>query len=204
MINYNEIETELGVQTMMTDRQQAALEEWYRVAIRGEAANRDPDTKSLGLPAAICTELARLATLEMEVRVQGSPRADWLNRKLQKVLSPRRRRILAVALALGSGAWKPYQTGSDIGVSFVPADSIYPIATSPDGDLTEAVFVNRIQDSRHFYNRLEWMHVLTSPLDYHDKERELLEMLDVAPAANYPCVQVINLVYMSSQRDSLG
>lgn len=107
MIDFNQIEQELGVQTLMTDKQQAAIENWYRVAINGEACDRNPDTKALGLPAAICTELARLTTLELEINVQGSQRADWINRKMQKVMSPRRRRILSVALALGSGVWKP-------------------------------------------------------------------------------------------------
>ena len=99
MIEYNQIEAELGVQTMMTDRQQAAIQDWYRVAIKGEPCNQDPDTKALGLPAAICTELARLTTLELEVHVQGSKRADWIDRKMQKVISPRRRRS---AVAHGS------------------------------------------------------------------------------------------------------
>lgn len=183
MIDFNQIEQELGVQTLMTDKQQAAIENWYRVAIKGEACDQNPDTKALGLPAAICTELARLTTLELEINVQGSQRADWINRKMQKVMSPRRRRILSVALALGSGAWKPYQAGNDIGVSFVSADSIYPISTNTDGELTEVVFVNRIQDSKNVYNRLEWMHVLLGPEDYHDKERDILEARDVAAAA---------------------
>lgn len=204
MIDYNKIEAELGVQTMMTDKQQAAIQEWYRVAINGESCNHDPDTKALGLPAAICAELARLTTLELEVNVQGSQRADWINRKMQKVISPRRRRILSVALALGSGAWKPYQAGDDIGVSFVSADSIYPISTNVDGELTEAVFINRIQDSDHVYNRLEWMHVLTGPEDYHEKERDIVESYDVSVAAEYPCVQVINLAYMGTHKDDLG
>lgn len=204
MIDYNKIEAELGVQTMMTDKQQKAIQEWYRVAINGESCNHDPGTKALGLPAAICAELARLTTLELEVNVQGSQRADWINRKMQKVISPRRRRILSVALALGSGAWKPYQAGDDIGVSFVSADSIYPISTNVDGELTEAVFINRIQDSDHVYNRLEWMHVLTGPEDYHEKERDIVESYDVSVAAEYPCVQVINLAYMGTHKDDLG
>ena len=99
---------------------------------------------------------------------------------------------------LGRGAWKPYQAGNDIGVSFVSADSIYPISTNTDGELTEVVFVNRIQDSKNVYNRLEWMHVLLGPEDYHDKERDILEARDVAATAEYPCVQVINLAFMGS------
>lgn len=204
MIDYSQIEAELRVKTMLTENQQRALRDWYNAAIIGAPLDRNPDTKTMGLPAAICSELARLTTLELDARVEGNPRADWVNAKLQKVLSPRRRRVLAVALALGSGAWKPYQDGDDIGVSFTPADSIYPIAANCNGDLTEAVFINRIQDSDSTYNRLEWMHVLRSAEDYHDSERDLVEELGVKAAANYPCVQVINLAYRSSHRDALG
>ena len=53
MIDFNQIEQELGVQTLMTDKQQAAIENWYRVAIKGEACDRNPDTKALGLPQSV-------------------------------------------------------------------------------------------------------------------------------------------------------
>ena len=204
MIKYTEIEAALGVKTLMTREQQAAIENWYRVAIDGEPCNGDPDTKPMGLPAAICAELARLTTLELEAKVEGSPRADWINRKLQRAISPRRRRILAVALALGSGVWKPYQAGNDIGVSFTNATAIYPISTTAEGQLAEAVFVNRIREDDNYYHRLEWMHLLRGPEDYHGTELALLDEFGVSAITKYPCVQVINLAFRSSSPDSLG
>lgn len=204
MIDFNNIEAELGVRTLFTDAQQRALNEWYAAAILGHSLDHNPDTKTMGLPAAICTELARLTTLELDAHIEGSPRAEWIDNKLQRVLSPRRRRILSVALALGSGAWKPYQDGNDIGVSFTPADCVYPISTNCNGELTEAVFINQIRTNQVVYNRLEWMHVLTSAEDYRQKELELVTGMGVQPASSFPCVQVINLAYQSSSKDSLG
>lgn len=204
MIDFNNIEAELGVKTLFTDAQQKALTEWYAAAIQGQALDHNPDTKTMGLPAAICAELARLTTLELEAHVDGSPRAEWIDHKLQKVLSPRRRRILAVALALGSGAWKPYQDGNDIGVAFTPADCIYPVSINCNGDLTEAVFINQIRTNQTVYSRLEWLHVLTSANDYHPKELERVRRMGVQPAREFPCVQVINFAYESSSKDSLG
>lgn len=205
MIKYSEIEAAMGIKTLMTDQMQDAIEEWYRAAIDGESLDHNPDTMPGGWPAAICAEEARLTTLELEAHIEGSPRADWINDIMQRqVLAPRRRRILSVALALGSGIWKPYQSGSRIGVTFVPATGYYPVANNTEGELTEAVFVDQITDSDNYYNRLEWMHVLEGPEDYHDSERDLLEELDLDAAASYPCVQVISLAYLSSTKDGLG
>lgn len=204
MIRVSEIEAFTGIKTMLTVQMQQALDDWYSAAIYGEPLTHDPDVKSMGWPAAISSELARLTTLEMELRVTGTPRADWINGKMQRVVSPRRRRVLAVALALGSGVWMPYQTADNLGVSFIPATGYFPVSLGVDGELTEAIFIDQIQDSDGYYNRLQWMHVLTSPQDYHDKERDILEEKHMRPAAQYPCVQVLNLAFRSSQRDALG
>ena len=204
MIRYSEIENELGVKTLLTDEMQAALEDWYATGIEGRPLDYNPDTMAMGWPALICGELARLTTLELDAKVEGSPRADWINEKMQRVLSPRRKRVLSLALCLGSGVWKPYQSGEKIGVSFIPATGYYPISHNEDGELTEAVFVDQIRDSENYFNRLEWMHVLNGPEDYHDRERDMLEEMDVGVAPDYPCVQVISRAYRSSTKDTLG
>lgn len=204
MIQHADIERIIGTQTLMTDEMQQAIQDWYAAAIDGEPLNHDPDTLSMGWPAAICTELARLTTLELEITVDGSPRADWINQQMHRVMSPRRRRVLAVALALGSGVWKPYQAKDKIGVTFVPATGYYPVSLGVDGELTEAVFIDQIATEDAYYNRLEWQHVLTGPEDYRDAERDLIERMDVDAAAEYPCVQVISLAYRSSTKDDLG
>ena len=137
MIAHADIENVIGCRTLVSDQMQRAIEDWYAAAIDGEPLDHNPDTLSLGLPAVICGELARLTTLELEAKVEGSSRADWINDHLQRVLSPRRRRILSLGLALGSGVWKPYQSGGDLGVAFIPATGYYPVAHDIDGNLTE-------------------------------------------------------------------
>jgi hypothetical protein len=204
MINHSDIEAELGITTLLTDRMEQAIRDWYDAAIDGKPLNKDADTLSMGWPEAICGELSRLTTLELEATVAGSERADWINTHLQRVLSPRHKKILSVALALGSGIWKPYQSGEDIGVAFIPATGYYPVSLNAHGELTEAVFVDQIEDSKNFYNRLEWMHVLHSPEDYHQKESEIVDKLGRGYAPVYPCVQVISLAYQSSTKDALG
>ena len=88
MINHADIENIIGCKTLVTDRMQQAIEGWYDAAINGLPLSRDPETLSLGLPAVICSELARLTTLELDAKVEGSPRADWVNTQLQRVLGP--------------------------------------------------------------------------------------------------------------------
>lgn len=204
MINHAEIETVIGCKTLVTDRMQQAIEGWYDAAIDGLPLNHDPETLTLGLPALICAELARLTTLELEVTVEGSPRADWVFTQLQRVISPRRRRIFSVALALGSGVWKPYQSGSKLGVSFCAANAYFPVAHDVEGNLTEGVFIDTIQDESGYYHRMEWMHLLERRSDLRPAELEQLEDADLDIPATFPCIKVVNLAYRSSTQGSLG
>lgn len=204
MIPHSDIEAALGVKTMVSDAMQRALQDWYDFAVLGYSVDRNPDTKAMGWPAMISAELARLTTLEMKVNIAGSPRAEWLAQHFQKAITPRQRRKFALALSLGSGIWKPCQVDDDVSVEFIPATGYYPIATDANDQLIEAVFLDQFTDSDYVYTRAEWMHVLKGPEDYHDRERDILEERDLDAAPTYPCVQIINLAFMSTTRDSLG
>lgn len=157
MINHADIENIIGCKTLVTNRMQRAIEDWYDAAINGLPLDKNPETLTLDLPALICAELARLTTLELEATVEGSDRADWINAQLQRALTPRRRRIFTVALALGSGIWKPYQSGKKLGISFCNASRYFPVAHDVEGSLTEGVFIDSIQDDDNYYHRMEWM-----------------------------------------------
>lgn len=204
MINHADIENIIGCKTLVTDRMQRAIEEWYDAAINGLPLDKNPETLTLDLPALICTELSRLTTLELEVSVKGSPRADWINTQLQRVITPRRRRIFTVALALGSGIWKPYQSGNHLGISFTNATHYFPVAHDIEGNLTEGVFIDTIKDDENYYHRLEWMHVLERRQDLRDAELALLDDYDLAAPTQFPCIKVMNLAFRSATQDSLG
>lgn len=204
MINHADIEAIIGCKTLVTDRMQRAIEDWYDAAIDGLPLDKSPETLTLDLPALICAELARLTTLELEATVEGSDRADWINAQLQRVLSPRRRRIFTVALALGSGIWKPYQSGKKLGISFCNASRYFPVAHDVEGSLTEGVFIDTIQDDDNYYHRMEWMHVLEHSQDLRDEELAQLEDYDLAAPTRFPCIKVVNLAFRSATQDSLG
>ena len=70
-------------------------------------------SESLGLPAAIASEMARLVTIEMESEVTGSPRADYLNAQYQPVLD-RLRQSIEFGIAKGGLIFKPYIDGGNI------------------------------------------------------------------------------------------
>ena len=204
MINHADIENIIGCKTLVTDRMQQAIEGWYDAAINGLPLSRDPEALTLGLPAVICSELARLTTLELDAKVEGSPRADWVNAQLQRVLAPRRRRRFALALALGSGIWKPYQSGRSLGIGFSNASQYFPVSHDAEGGLTEGVFVDTLQDGGDCFHRLEWLHVLERKADLRDAELALLEDYDLDPPTSFPCVQVVHLAFRSATRTSLG
>ena len=120
------------------------------------------------------------------------------------MLTPRRRRIFTVALALGSGIWKPYQSGKKLGISFCNAARYFPVANDVEGSLTEGVFIDSIQDDDNYYHRMEWMHVLESRADLRDEELAQLEDYDLAAPTQFPCTKVVNLAFRSATQDSLG
>lgn len=109
---------------------------------------------SLGLPAAIAGELARLVTVEMTSKVEGSPRAKYLQGEYQQVLDGIRTNA-EVAAAGGGLVFKPYVDGGHIAVDCVPAWRFLPTAFNSRGKVTGAVFVELVQKGKTFYTRME-------------------------------------------------
>lgn len=116
--------------------------------------------QSLGLPAAIASELARMVTIEMESRItpgRGNPaRAEFLNRQYQPVLD-RLRGAVEFACAKGGLILKPFIDGGRIAVDLIQADCFHPIAFdgSGRGEITAAAFSERKTAGRRTFTRLE-------------------------------------------------
>lgn len=115
---------------------------------------RSEEVRSLNLPAAISSELARLVTIEMQSAVSGSSRAEYLNGPYQRVLR-NIRQFTEYACAKGGVIWKPYVQNDVIQIDFVQADCFLPVQFSPEGEITGAVFVDRISRKNKTYVRLE-------------------------------------------------
>lgn len=135
------------------------IEEWESM-YKGEASWIHDNVKSLGLPAMIASEKARMATLEMQIKITGgNERAEFVKDNFEKKFLPKIRENLEYGIALGGFIVKPYVTvgakGYTIEFSFVNAEHFYPLAFSPSGRIIEAAFVDRILMKDTVYSKLE-------------------------------------------------
>ena len=138
--------------TKPVSKMSAAISEWTKLY---ENNLRNVDTaKGLNLAAAISSELARLATIEMKSEIFGSERADYLNAQYQKVIDGARV-FLEYACAKGGVILKPYIYKGKIGVGVVQADGFLVTSYTPEGEINGAVFYDVIHKNSKWYTRLE-------------------------------------------------
>lgn len=115
---------------------------------------------SLGIAALIASEKARLATIEMDIKITGdSERADFIRNAFTQVVSTIRAQ-LEYGIALGSLIIKPYVTKGINGkyvikIGYVTADNFFPISFSPDGDMTSVGFIDKVVKDNVTYTKIE-------------------------------------------------
>lgn len=180
MFHINTIDTKrtLGVEVNISAAMQQAIDLWLKMFM-GFPDWLNDTTQSLGLPAAIAAEFSRLVLVEFDSQITGSVRADWLNGEYQ---AARKQLRTAVELACAGGGvvFKPYPDGDHLALDCVPAWRFFPTAFNNRGEVTSAVFAERVTRGRTFYTRLEH-HALT--------------------ADGY---MIRNLAYLSFTEDALG
>lgn len=114
----------------------------------------DSDIRSLNLSYSIAHEVARLVTLEFSSEMDGSPRAEYLSGAYGKVIedSPV---WVEYACALGGVFLKPYICGDKICTDYVQADAAAVSEFDSAGNITGAVFADRITRNGKYFTRLE-------------------------------------------------
>ena len=115
----------------------------------------DDGTQSLNLPATIAGEIARLVTLEMDTKVEGSPRAVFIDNVYQKTVK-KLRIYVEYACAKGGLIIKPYVTDIGVCTQFVQADSFFPISFDDAGNITRCVFLEQFREGSVIYTRVEY------------------------------------------------
>lgn len=158
MINQSSVKQSLGVNVAITPLMAEALTKWS-LMYTNQATWLSNDVKSLNLPATIAAEIARAVTIEMDVEVSGSPRADFLHNQMDHVVDALRRHA-EYAMAKGGMMLKPYIAGDGLAVDFVQADQFYPVAFDSNGHMTACVFSDQKVIGQSFFTRLEY-HAVT-------------------------------------------
>jgi len=111
--------------------------------------------RTMGIAAAVSSEIARSVTLEFKSEITGSPRADFLNSVYSDFLK-NIRLYTELACAKGGVAFKPYISGKTIGISVVQADGFFPSSFDAAGNVTGAAFTERYVCGSNYYTRVEY------------------------------------------------
>lgn len=112
------------------------------------------DLHSLHIAASVAREFARLVTMELEVSLSGSPRADYLAEQLAPFLD-KLPNYTELACALGGAVFKPYVSGDRLLVDVVQGDCFFPTTFDTTGRLTGAIFSEQLKRKNTIYTRLE-------------------------------------------------
>lgn len=178
MINQNNVKQALRIDVAISQPMATALQKWSLMYVN-QATWLGGEIKSLNLPASIAAEISRAVTIEMDVQISGSARADFLAAQMLPVLN-NLRTYTEYASAKGGLWFKPYIKGDGLAVDYIQADMGYPVAFDANSQMTAAVFADQRTIGREYYTRLEY-HALTDD-GYH----------------------ITNTVYKSSTQNALG
>lgn len=160
MISPTDIAQVLQVQPAISSQMRDKIGIWKDVYQGQGAWNGGPGAvKSLEIAAMIASEQARMATLEMGVKITGdSDRAKYLKQEFEKVIASIRTE-LEFGIALGGLVVKPYVTANagkyEMHVTYTHADHFYPLSFSPDKEITDAAFIDRKVTTDKVYSKLE-------------------------------------------------
>lgn len=148
-----------NVTPVLSKKMEQNINLWYSMYINEPPWMTDR-VRPLGLPAAICREIARPTMVEFQASISGSKRADFLNACFQNA-SDRFLRNIELGLALGGVAFKPYISEDKILIDATSAAAFQPSKFNAAGTCTGGVFKGKpVQVDGKYYILLE----------YHDLE----------------------------------
>lgn len=155
MLNKTDVQKVFGIEVSLGSKMIEALRLWTKMYENNADWLFEDEIISLNLSAAIAAEISRATTIEMQVDVSGSPRADYLKMQMDIFLRDIRR-MVEMGAAKGGIMFKPYIVNDQVVVDFVQADQFYPIAFGPNGSIVSCVFAEVQQVGKYYYTRLEY------------------------------------------------
>lgn len=158
-ISTSDAKRALNTDIAISQEMQSGIELWG-LLFQEKAPWLDDSTDSLGLSSAIAGEIARLVTTELESKIEGSARADYLQEEYERVLDTLRTNT-EIAAAGGGLVFKPYVDGDHLAIDCVPAWRFLPVSFNSRGEVTGAVFVEQVTRGKTYYTRME-QHQLSS------------------------------------------
>ena len=154
MILYENIQKAMGVDIAISQKMSDAIYRWGKM-YTNEAPWIKGDIKSLGLPASICTEMARLVTMESEIKISGSRRADLIAQYMVPFLS-NLSRYVEYACSTGGISFKPYMDSRGVAIDVTKAGYFYPVSFDSAENITGVIFPEFKRVGKQLFTRLEY------------------------------------------------
>ena len=153
MVTFKNIDEVVG-SNVISDEMANAIDLWMQMYL-GKSPWLAKDKRSLRLPSTIASEMARLVTLEMEMKVSGdNERAKFIEEALKPVLD-RIRIYTEYACAGGGIAFKPSVIDGKIEIEYIQSDHFMPISFDSSGSITGAAFMEHEALDNKYYTRVE-------------------------------------------------
>lgn len=151
------LEKDEQIDYVMSGKNAAQIELWSKI-YAGKAPWLDKNTENAGVFATVAGEIARLVTLELKSKADGSARAAYMDPFYQSVISKLRIQS-EYAFAKGSMIFKPYVSESGIAIQYLQADSFFPLDFDSER-ITRCAFLDQFRQGEVIYSRIE-LHALT-------------------------------------------
>lgn len=151
MILKRKSKDEFNVDAVNSDKMDAFVRKCINI-YKGqpEWVDDETETKTINFAKAICSETARLATLAIGIKVDGSARADYLQKQLDKIYFNLRTWV-EYGLAYGTVILKPTLSGVEL---FTPDRFI--VTDCINDKITGVVFYFSEQVGNDWFTRLEY------------------------------------------------
>ena len=159
---------------------ESAITSWYRiVGGRPSWISKDDDVDSINFAKFITADTAKKICLDIDINVEGSARADYLQSVIEALKKVLRDKV-EDACAVGGIMFKPNGNGSTSCIDYVQTGDFLVTDTNSNGDILGAIFFDYHQNGDKYYTRLE----------YHRFENDLYV--------------ITNRAYKSDRKDTLG
>lgn len=140
---------------ILSEKMSNSIDLWARMYEDGGPwCNAKAGLHSSKLPVIISSEFARLVTIEMEVDVTGSPRADFLQQQMDALFT-KLRTYVELGCALGGIVFKPYVSDNRIVIDAVQADDFFPTSFDTSNRMTGSIFIEQIKRKNSIFTRAE-------------------------------------------------
>lgn len=156
MFGKNTMKEAMNVEVAVSDKMSEEIDLWMLMYKQQAPWLAPPYMRSLNIPAYIAWKFAQLATSELELNIDGSPRADYIAEQMKPVLKDIRRYV-EYAAAGGGLVYKPYPVldSGTVEVDYTQATDFFPISFNSRGEITDAVFVETRIVGKLYLRRIE-------------------------------------------------